>query len=217
MLVKQWRWYPGTGWSDPTIPIQGCHLVLAFGTRARLEDPDLQHILEVLRGPAPLVACAAVNDSDSGGTIGQGLVVTAVRFGRSQVRVAVGMAGAADSVTEGQQMAAQLDGPDLRHLFVFTDGPRDHRSELVRGLRSGLTGGEAIPGGLVCAGSDFEPSWVMANDRVGPELAVAIGLFGAAVPAGEGNPDGWAALGPRHQISAAHDSVLRELDGADGA
>lgn len=217
MLVKQWRWYPGTGWSDPTIPIAGCHLVLAFGTRARLEDPDLQHILEVLHGPAPLVGCASVDDADGGGTIGQGLVVTAVRFERSRVRVAVGLLGVDDSFAEGRRMAAQLEGPDLQHLFVFSDGPRDHRSELVRGIRDGLSGGAAMPGWLVCAANDFEPSWVMVSNRMGPQVAVALGLHRTAATGGEGKVDGWAAFGPRHQVAAPHDSVLRELEGADGA
>ncbi|MBK8250960.1 MAG: hypothetical protein IPK85_26725 [Gemmatimonadetes bacterium] len=217
VLVKQWRWYPGTGWSDPTIPISGCHLVLAFGTRPRLEDPDLQHILEVLRGTAPLVGCASVDRADSGGTIGQGLIVTALRFERSGVQVAIGMPDSADHFANGQHIASQLDAPDLRHLFVFTESPRDGGSEVIRGIRSRLVGGEAIPGGMVCAGTSFETSWVLVNDTVAPGSALAIGLSGRDVQSGDAKMDGWMSFGPSHHVSAAHDSVLRELEGADGA
>jgi hypothetical protein len=106
-----------------------------------------------------------------------------------------------------------LAAPDLRGLFVLSDGIHVNGSALVQGLRDAV--GHAIPvtGGLAGDGARFRATLVGADSAPSERRIAALGLYGDRIRIGHGSVGGWDTFGPERTITRATGNVLFELDG----
>ncbi|MCB9696749.1 MAG: FIST C-terminal domain-containing protein [Alphaproteobacteria bacterium] len=203
-------------WSLPRPPALDSSrtLVLAFGPSSVLAQPEPMQALARAYPSAQVLGC-----STSGEIVGQevrdGVLSAAVlKFEKTDLGSAtVEVTSAADSYAAGRKLARELDAPDLRAVFVLSEGLKVNGSELVRGLNEVLGTEVVVTGGLAGDGSRFERTWVAHGTTVKSGLVAAVGFYGDHVVVGHGSKGGWDKFGPERTVTRSESNVVYEIDG----
>jgi hypothetical protein len=230
MRATQSIWTESKGWHGDSDA--GANLVLAFGSSAAMRAGDRWRELGVRYPGAILLGCSTGGEIHGCEVLDESLCATAISFARTRLRAAT--AGVAnDSFAAGRQLGLELAGPDLKAVFLLSDGTRTNGSELVRGLRGVVGADVVLSGGLAGDGADFGTTYVglggpiapgqmtpgqmapgqMAPGQMAPGLAAAVGFYGDALTLGHGSCGGWDVFGPERRITKSKANVLYELDG----
>lgn len=210
MQVSQCRWNPTTGWPTAPADASSAQLVLVFADAAHFHEAACYDALRARYPVAHIVGCSS-SGSVLGTEISDGdVVVTAVRFERAHVRLAtVDLSPEIGPSAAGAKLVADLAAPDLRHVFVLSDGLLVNGSELTDGLNQA---GVSVTGGLAGDGSRFEKTWVMADAPALSGRIAAIGFYGD-VTVGAGCFAGWAEFGAERLVTHSVGNVVYEIDG----
>ena len=212
MQVEQVTWAPQRGWQrDAGLP--EAQLVLVFGDRAAIGDPDLLQGLAARWPAAHIVGCSTAGQILGTDVFDEGAVATAVRFDGTTVDVAPAPTTAADSAAAGAALAVSLARPGLVHVIVISEGLDINGEALVRGLGERLPAGVSVTGGLSADGEHFRETVVLCNGQPRTNTVAAIGLYGSRLKVGYGSLGGWDSFGPERQITRSQGNVLYELDG----
>jgi hypothetical protein len=207
--------HTASGWSVDRFPALDSPrtLIVAFGAAdIAVSGPPLAE-LRAAYPQARLIGCSSAGEIHGPRLLDGSLVVGVARFDRSQVDLAqAGVERPEDSFEAGASLAHRLLAPDLRAIFVLSDGLRVNGSELVRGLASGLPADVVVTGGLAADGPRFERTWVSGGGEPTEGLVVAAGLRGD-VHVAHGSRGGWDIFGPERLVTRARGNVLYELDG----
>jgi len=216
MLIEQRIARSGCGWDKKTGGLHGraADLVFLFGDRDRLEQGTEVDALRSVYPTARVVYASTSGEiADTEVSEGQ-LVATAIAFERTRVAcVQSTVEQVSDSYPAGAKLAEALQGPDLVHVFVVSDGQLVNGTELARGFNEHLPTGVRLSGGLAGDGTRFERTVVGLDERPGPGRIVAIGFYGTSLKVAFGSAGGWESFGPERVVSRAVDNVLYELDG----
>ncbi len=215
MTTTSLAWTDATGWQTAgAVGATRAQLVLYFGQGSLLEDPagplrDLR-----LRYPHARLAGCSTSGEIFGGSVRVGSVTAlAVEFQHSSVRTeAVTVGGPADSFAAAAELGRRLAGPDLRHVFLLSDGLAVNGTALTEGIRAALPG-VSVTGGLAGDGPHFRRTVVGLDGDVGPNRVVAVGFYGARLRVAADSAGGWDPFGPRRLITRSEGNVLFELDG----
>ncbi len=189
-------------------------LVLVFGARGMLQQPGLYESLRARCAQACIAGCSTAGEI-CGASVNDGtVVVTAVEFADTRVRMATEtVAHPQDSRAVGQALTTALLGEGLRHILVLSDGLHVNGSELVQGLRGSLPAGVNVTGGLAGDGADFVQTVVLANGPAASGQVVALGFYGDHLHVGYGSVGGWDVFGPERIVTRSEGNVLYGLDG----
>jgi len=189
-------------------------LVVAFGARGLADNPKPFADLRAAFPTSAIIGCSGsgeiLNDRLHDDTLSVGLS----RLPNSRLAQAFApVRDRGDSFRAGDLLARQLEGPGLKGVLVFTDGLNVNGSELARGLASVLPPGVTVTGGLAGDADKFQSTWTLLGDKLGSNMAVAIGFYGDRVRIGHGSKGGWDAFGPERRVTRSSGNVLFELDG----
>ena len=110
-------------------------------------------------------------------------------------------------------LAKRLEGPDLRHILVFSDGLNVNGTQLTAGLRDSLPAGVTVTGGLAGDGDRFKQTTVYNGGDAASHQIVAMGFYGDRLRVGFGSLGGWDSFGPLRRVTRSEGNVLHELDG----
>ena len=113
----------------------------------------------------------------------------------------------------GEALARSLAAPDLRAIFVLSDGLSVNGTELLRGIHRSVPPSVVVTGGLAGDGSRFKQTWVLVGGKPTPGFVVAVGLYGDTVGVSHGSRGGWDVFGPERVVTRSVGNVLHELDG----
>lgn len=207
MEIAQRRWSVHLGWSEPLDTVRGDpDIVLAFGGRG--VDEPLVELGQRFAG-ALCIGCSTAGEIYGAEVDEDGLVVAFVWF--DAVRAKVVAVDASEAA--GLEIAGELNRPDLRHVFVLSDGLQVNGTALARGLREGVSSSVVVTGGLAGDGGRFESTWVWDGSHHGPGRVVALGLYGDALVVEATHGGGWRPFGVERVVTAAEGNVLHALDG----
>jgi hypothetical protein len=216
MITEQKKWNADGGWS-PAAPWtlgRRAQLVLAFGHGDLLGDSEPLRQVAHAHPAAHVIGCSTAGEICDTQVSEDSLVVTAVAFQSTRIRVAeTGLLEDADSAAAGARLGAELAGDDLAHILVLSDGLRVNGSDLARGLTGAVPPGVTVSGGLSADGARFARTVVQCNGSAGPGRIVAVGFYGRALRIGCGSLGGWDPFGPERRVTRARGNVLYELDG----
>jgi hypothetical protein len=189
-------------------------LLLLFGSSGLLDTPNRIHrVLDVCH-QSHVIGCSTAGEIHGSEISDGSLVVAAVRFKKTPVRVAQAIArNQEDSYAAGIAIASQLNRPSLRAILVLSDGLHVNGSELVNGLNENLGGATVITGGLAGDGTHFKRTWVLKDRTPQSGYVTAVGLYGDHVRVGHGSKGGWDKFGPERLVTKSRGHVLYELDG----
>ncbi|MEQ1503917.1 MAG: FIST N-terminal domain-containing protein, partial [Myxococcota bacterium] len=203
-------------WSVPAPPPVDSPrtLVLAFGAPELAEDHEPLLALSRAYPTSQVVGCSGAGEI-VGTEVRDGIVsVVATRFEHTDLTVATArVTAASESYDAGRTLARELTAPDLRAVFVLSEGITVNGSDLVRGLNDTLSPTVVVSGGLAGDGTRFQRTWVLANGAVTSGTVVAVGLYGAHLAVGHGSKGGWDQFGAERTISRSTGNVLYEIDG----
>ena len=151
----------------------------------------------------------------SGEHVNEGTMAVAIaEFDATTIRSATAtVARLEHSRASGQAIGAQLADPDLRAVFVLSDGLGVNGSELVRGLVETVGEDTVVTGGLAGDGDRFESTWVVGGGKLASGMVAALGFYGDKFVVGSGSMGGWTKFGPERYVTSSEGSVLFELDG----
>jgi len=214
--LSTFTWERGAGWSADALPDADSPdtLVVALGDAGLADDPAPLRELAAAYPSSRLIGCST-SGQIAGTSLSDGTLAVAVaRFERTRLRAASApVSSAAGSHAAGRSLAEQLDGPDLRAVFVLSEGLGINGSELVRGLNERLGPSVLVTGGLAGDGARFERTWVLIDGSPAGGFVSAVGLYGHALRVGHGSKGGWDHFGPERLVTRAEGNVLYELDG----
>lgn len=216
MKVDQKAWTAASGWRE--IVVQGVHsaaqLVLLFGARARMQDPEAFQQVRAWYPEATIVGCSTAGEICGTEVRDHSLVATAIQFEHTHVQLARARVDSTEqSRAAGEALASALHRPGLSHVLVLSDGLKVNGTEFVHGLRANLPATVAVTGGLAGDGPDFLRTVVCCNDVPTEGQLLAVGFYGDRLRVGYGSLGGWSAFGPERLITRAERNILYELDG----
>jgi hypothetical protein len=204
------------GWSAP-LPADldsPQTLLLVFAAPEREADPAPLSELAQAFPQSVIVGCSTSGEISGAEVNDASLSVAVARFAYTRLRRALTpIDGAIDSQGAAARLAAQLQGEDLRAVFVLSDGLCVNGTPLASGLAAGLPPGVVITGGLAGDGSRFGRTWVLDRARPLTGHVCAVGMYGTRLRVGHGCDGGWSDFGPERRITRAQGNVLYELDG----
>ncbi len=213
MRAQQALWTAHQGWTGDSSS-GPADLLLAFGGTKAITDTGLWNDIASRHPGAILLGCSTGGEIHGADVLDESLSLTSLEFARTKLRSAeAAVDAAADSFKAGQAIGNALSAPDLRIVFVLSDGTRVNGSELVRGIRTRTGNQVVITGGLAGDGPRFGTTYVGLNAAPVPGRVAAVGFYGHAITIGHGSAGGWDVFGPERRITCSRENVLYELDG----
>jgi hypothetical protein len=195
-------------------------LVLAFFA------PDFALLpapLERLRAAFPrsfLLGCSTGGEILGTGLEDHSIAVAVLRFASTRLCLAHTYVtpGPAASREAGERIGHVLAAPDLKGVFVVSDGLNVNGSELVSGLAAALPAHVKVSGAMAGDGQRFKNTCVFAAApgeplRILPRQVGAIGFRGDSIRLAHGSSGGWSPFGLERRVTRSQGNVLFELDG----
>jgi hypothetical protein len=214
--IEQCRWMAPSGWEpgQPGRLGESAGLVLLFGSTSLLKQPRVFETIRAAYPRAHLFGCSTAGEIYGSQVSDDSLVVTAVRFEQTQLKIACFNINDVESSFEaGTRLAQALDQPGLVHVLVLSEGLKVNGSELVKGLTASLPNGVTVTGGLSGDGERFQETFVLCDSAPERGTIAALGLYGERLRVGYGSLGGWDSFGPERLITRSKGNVLYELDG----
>lgn len=213
--MKTFSYTPRDGWSQ-SLPAEldsPQTLVLAFCAPAFYDQRGPVHELLKAFPRSHVLGCSSAGEIYGAELRDDSLSCAVVRFAGTRLRRAYArVEAAAGSFAGGMAVAEQLAAPDLRGIFVLSDGHQVNGTALIRGLGSVLPEGLAITGGLAADGNRFQRTWVIRDRDLCQGEVSAVGFYGDRIRIGHGSQGGWDIFGPERLITRSDGNVLFELD-----
>jgi len=117
-----------------------------------------------------------------------------------------------ESFDIGERIANELRKPDLKSIFVLSDGLNINGSQLTKGFSSSLTTDVVVTGGLAGDDANFSKTWVLVDNKPISNYVTAIGFYGDNFRIAYGSQGGWKKFGIDRMVTEAKDNILYKLD-----
>lgn len=207
--ISQLRWTAGSGWQSDGAACDA-NLVLAFGDSPYFHSAECFTELRRRFPKASIAGCSSSGNVSGASITDEDVVVTAIQLERGSARiVAADVSSDSDPRAIANDLFQKLQGPDLRHVLVLSDGLRINGSEIAMGLRSGSTG---VTGGLAGDAMRFGSTWVLADAPARQGRLALIGLYGA-LQVKSSYCAGWTEFGADRVVTRSSGNVVFEIDG----
>lgn len=215
MQLETLRYDQETGWSSPLPQLDSEQtLVLVFGGACFRGSTGPLDELQRAYPQAHHLGCSTSGEIHGTDIDDDSLTVAVMKLEKNRLQSAVAHVGSADeSYAAGRDIAEQLDGDDLKGVFVISDGLLVNGSQLVRGLNDVLPAGMIVTGGLAGDGDRFGQTWSLLQGVPTSGVVTAIGFYGESIRIGHGSKGGWDIFGPERKVTKSQGNVLFELDG----
>lgn len=215
MKLETFSFLKNRTWSTSSLPAldSPSTLVIAF---AAPRDTDTTWLSQ-LRATYPtshIVGCSTAGEILGKSIHDDSVAVAVCRFDHTLLRSeAFSIASAAMSADAGRAVGERLKAPDLRGVFLLSDGLAVNGSELVQGLNSILDERIIVTGGLAGDGDRFQKTWILHGDEQRSGYGCAIGFYGNRISIGHGSKGGWDVFGPEREVTRSAGNVLYEIGG----
>ncbi len=214
MNINQNCWTQNQGWEHKLNTEPEPQLVLGFGARKILEDPNRYQELKGFFPSAQIVCCSTAGEILGDRVLEDTFCITSISFDKVRVAsAAVKVSGASDSFVAGQSLGEKLASGDLTYVLVLSDGLMVNGSELAKGLADKIPERVIVTGGLSGDAEFFSKTVVGLNNPPESHQVAAIGFYGDGLKVAHGSLGGWDPFGPDRLVTKSSGNVLYELDG----
>ncbi|MFK7925846.1 MAG: FIST signal transduction protein [Bacteroidia bacterium] len=215
MKTEQWMWDAKSQWQSlEGEALASTDLVIFFGGRDALSEQARYQEMERKFPEAIIIGCSTAGEIVGEEVFDESIVLSAISFDKTEVNLAsldFAKAGI-PAVQAGMRLGKELDKPDLKAVFILSDGQMVNGSELVKGLSLALGDNIILTGGLAGDGGRFEQTLVSANNVPQSGQVAVIGFYGDAIRVGHGSVGGWDPFGPVRTVTKSEGNVLYQLD-----
>ena len=193
-------------------PLPEANWVLAFGSVKRFQERGFTKALEKRYPNAQIIGCTTSGEITHEGVYDESVHITAMQWERSTLNFIVKPINSmAQSHALGTLIASELQQPDLKGVFILSDGLNVNGSELVEGIQEILPE-IPITGGLAGDNANFSQTYLLNNDKVQDRVVIAVGICGDNAVVTSGALGGWKPYGPPRKVTKAVKNVVYELD-----
>jgi len=187
--------------------------VLVFGAKKLLLDNRIYNELRDLYPNAYFIGGTTSGEIYNNIATENTLSATAIYMEKTNVIFASTAILNGDCFEAAAELATKFPAPNLKHVFIISEGININGSKLVEGLMNHLPTGVTLSGGLAGDGNNFEETFVIANNYPQKNCIVAIGFYGENVNFGYSSIGGWSPFGIERVITKSKNNILYELDG----
>ena len=193
-------------------PLPEANWVLVFTSSARLKERGFTKTLQKRYPNAEIIGCSTSGEINAEGAHDDSVQITAMLWERSTLKfLAKPINTMAQSHALGAQIASELQQPDLKGVFLLSDGLNINGSELVEGVQEVLSN-IPITGGLAGDGTDFTQTLLLHHSQVSDRIVIAVGIYGEHAIVTSGEEGGWKPYGPPRKVTRSIKNVVYELD-----
>jgi len=193
-------------------PLPNANWVLVFGSTKRFNEKGFTKNLQQRYPEAHIIGCTTSGEITDDGVYDDSIHITAMQWERSTLRfVAKPIKNMSQSFSVGSMIAEELDQPDLKGVFILSDGLNINGSELVEGVQSVLPK-IPITGGLAGDNANFTQTYLLNNDKVYDKMVIAVGIYGENAVITSGALGGWKPYGPPRKVTRSLKNIVYELD-----
>jgi hypothetical protein len=205
-----------TGWHKPLPDVDSSQtLVLIFS------PPDSKHhqtAIEQLHALYPqsvIAGCSTVAGIFNEHLLENALVVGVICFKTTRLAFSSAeLPHVEDSFKIGKQIATDLNAPDLKGIFILTDGLNTNGNELIRGIASVINETNVtVVGGLASDNMQFVSTWILHQGQAVSQRASGVGFYGKDLVFTSYARDGFKPFGPERMITRSAGNTLYEIDG----
>lgn len=216
MIIEQKFYSPSKGWKilSNSLNANDIDLVMIFGSTGLIKDATLINEISSKYTNAEIIGCSTSGEIIGNHVNDDTLTVTAIKFEKTQIKSMTAVVKHSDDSFEvGKLIAEKLSAPNLKHLFLLSDGLQVNGSELASGLKQHLPKNVSVTGGLAGDGARFGETFVINKNEINKNTVTAIGFYGDNIHFGFGSFGGWETFGIERMVTKSHKNVLFELDG----
>lgn len=202
------------GWSEIFPNVDSTRtLIIIFAAPEFIHNPSPIKELCQHYPKSNIIGCSTAGEISGGHIYDNSISVAILKFHDTEVKsVKKEINHSNESENAGECISKSLNQPDLKGIFVLSDGLNVNGSELVKGLNTIEDKSIVITGGLSGDGKAFKKTWVIFNGEILSNHIVAFGLYGKKIKIGHASRGGWSAFGPERLITRSNNNVLYELD-----
>lgn len=202
-------------WSSPLPDLDSPQtLVMIFASPIYINNPEPIQELKRKYPNSKIVGCSSAGVVSGPCILDDSLSVAITKFEKTQIKtVSKSISGPEESYQAGVDIVNKLNAPDLRCLFVLSDGLNINGSELANGLNHTIDKKIIISGGLAADGKDFKKTWTICDGQLELNQILAVGFYGKDLQIGHGSRGGWDVFGPERFVTRSKNNILFELDG----
>ncbi|MHA7944843.1 FIST signal transduction protein [Formosa sp. 3Alg 14/1] len=205
----------GNGWAYLT-PKQDLKnpLVLAFGNRFQLEDPNVYNDVKKLYPDGHIVFGSTCGDIAGGMVDDESISLTALELEKSSflIKTSNVLHADLDSYKTGKDLVKQFPQAGLKYISVISEGSFINGSQLIKGMNAGTEDNVLITGGLCGDEARFEKTLAAYNENPKSGEIVAIGFYGETLEVTFSIHGGWTPFGPERTVTKSEGNILYELD-----
>ncbi len=217
MELKTFRYTQTEGWSIESFPDMDSPetLVLVFAAPEYSHHPEPLEEIAKHYSHSKIIGCSTAGEIAGSIISDHSISVAVIRFNKTNIALAkYKISSAEESYVAGKDIANQLRSPDLRGIFILSEGLKINGSELVKGVNEGVKEFEqvVVTGGLAGDGTAFKKTWTICNGLIDTQMILAIGFYGPYIKIGHASRGGWDTFGPERRITRATNNILYEID-----
>lgn len=216
MIVEQKEWNESHNWisnNDKDLS-EKAELVLAFGCKKSLSDPNRYKEISQFYPNANIVLCSTAGEIIDNRVVDECIILTAMSFDSTSILIEkVKISDPEETSKAGEQIIDALKKEDLAYMLVISDWGVVNGSELVKVFNQKDTEHTIVSGGMAGDGPDFNSTLTGLNETPTGENIIGIGFYGKNLKVGHAAKGGWDPFGPERVITKSKNNILYELDG----
>ena len=189
-------------------------LILAFCSPSLLNHRDFMTSLKDKYPHSKVVGCSTSGEIYGPKIHDQTISLNFLKLDEGRFKIAVAsVENAVDSKKTGIQLAKALAEPDLKGVFILSEGLKANGSALAEGLNSIFGSKVQIGGGLAGDGTAFRETFVVCDHELLKSHVLGVGFYGDCITIKSRSQGGWDIFGPERMVSRSSGNSLFELDG----
>lgn len=216
MHVETFCYKAGSGWSVPQFPdldSEQTFVVVFFGTSFVQNTQPIDELVKAYP-KSIIMGCSSCGEVYNDQLLEQGITVAVSRFEYSRLRFASApILDFPDTYDAAESVVKELEAPDLKGVFILTDGLKVLGGLLVKACKDLLPHTVMLGGGLAGDDGGFVKTWVIHKGKMKSGRMTAVGFYGDRVFFRTGAFGGYDVFGEEKIVTRAEGSILYELNG----
>lgn len=216
MKVSTLNYTKEKGWSAPFPELDSPQtLIMVFASPEYLSSPNPIKELKEKYPKSKIVGCSTAGNISGSRLIDKSLSVAISQFEKTQLKIFEQMIteSTVGSYDAGVNIFKNLIAPNLRAIFILSDGINVNASELVDGLNKHTDKKVVITGAFAADDKNFKKTWTIYDGALQSNQIIAIGFYGENFQVGSSSQTTGNGFGPERRVTRSKKNVLYELDG----
>lgn len=211
MKIYQYSLFENTSNIDFNIPFEPDILFL-FVSPAFAEKQEFLTALNKKYPEAIMVGCAAYDNSGVDNPYLKKVEFTAVKIASGSIKADyISMDEVYTSYEAGDLLAEKLNDPELKHIFLFSDGYNVKSADLLNGLRYSLLNNISITGNIPNPRS-INNSFVIANGSIVKDCILGLAIYDKQEENVNGHIDRFEKIGPDVLTRDTLEKILLDME-----